>query len=1378
MVKADLAEKRRVKMFSENKLWSVSIFPFNKHSVLVGAYITPQANSDDINITQMLQVIERQIAKYDTVFIGGDFNAATGTNARAILNRWTEDNGLRLQNSNLPTHISPQGNTSDIDLVFTRNLTTELNKIEVPTKGHVRMTFLANFPAVNITPPKCKINWHLLTLKEEEYNRKVAELLNSGMDYTAALREAGQQVLGMTQTYSRRIGRVPRRIVRRERRLLKRLDRGSPEYAACLDRIEAVFARYANRGWKKKLKRLRKKPFDREGWRIVKCLSRPPIHPAVGLAEHEVAEKIEEIYTKNNTNRPEWTLRRVYPANSHENSAQDEPFTATEIIEAIEALPLRKASGIDEVPYEALKACRLNPALIAELVLEFNTFLFGGYNVQRIETVIVPIAKNNGEDIRPISLLPTKRKLLEKVVTKRVLNLGDHLHESQSGFRAKMSPLRALLRIQLDIMEARWTKGPLIIKSYDVMKAFDSIPKALLASRFKQYIGNKAPLLGQLIHDMLITPIVTSIDDKIIELKTGIPQGGIISPLAYNVAEDMLGRMLGDRLTKFADDNTLICKSDEEIELAESILLKHYDYSGCRINPDKTQTLHINNDHTQGNTEEIRILGATMDYNGIQLKVTTNMFTDLAPWIIGLTRANGLTIEQGLHIARAKCWAKIAYATPIALPDARTLTLAWIRLCRIIFCTYQTANTLRIVEACGALYNPYWWAVEATIKFYRKSLTDNYLERRIRQNEATSGSLDHKVSRFLEPAGITWTDLRGTEATSTLIHRAKTCFVGWLAVEIERDAARLGIEAREPLRMYPARYTSHELGKYGYPFLQDHMGPPNLSAANCFLCGAVGKDTGRHLTRECPSVPMRPTATIQDWELPNKLSRRKLTTLLKWMQDTWTLRKRAFKRAGEPRAPPRNRVSASKFLKGRGLSTNAAFTTGQSTVTMGQRRIRSASAAGLIESGGAQQRPRLTPPSITGIPMTDSYEVVTRNVHMETSEQRETGQRRRRQREQTGEPLEPPTSRQRTYRRGRRIRNPDEDTDIPPQTKRRRPNNNLTQAIPESQTIQLARPIEDQDVSPQAGTEIVTDPRDVGPWDPPPETDEPEAPTLPEAQDHDLGITQQINQRRSKRARRAPQRYTPEDHEPARRSRSAVRNEHQTSNQPPLRAKPTGRTKERRTCLTGPSPAARAVELRRGTRTRKPPQRYEPETGHEAGLHHRPQATPPQIQRGTVTGAWPNSAATEEKIRQTKIPSTHSPDSPPASTNEAMDALGTRAPHSAPNVMNHRETRSGEEHQDLSTRPPAPLETQTIDKQPTKGVEKALGKRTAAPRWTHEEMERLVEIMNHLPNPYDYKGLQIFLPHRSVPGITAKMNAMYRAGRIQHDGAQYILHSS
>lgn len=70
-----------------------------------------------------------------------------------------------------------------------------------------------------------------------------------------------------------------------------------------------------------------------------------------------------------------------------------------------------------------------------------------------------------------------------------------------------MNPLRCLLRIHLDILEARRRNKLLIVNTYDVKKAFDSIPKSLIATRYRDYVHQYAPRLAQLIYEVLRVPV-------------------------------------------------------------------------------------------------------------------------------------------------------------------------------------------------------------------------------------------------------------------------------------------------------------------------------------------------------------------------------------------------------------------------------------------------------------------------------------------------------------------------------------------------------------------------------------------------------------------------------------------------------------------------------------------------------------------------------------------------------------------------------------------------------------------------------------------------------------------------------------------------------
>ena len=202
---------------------------------------------------------------------------------------------------------------------------------------------------------------------------------------------------------------------------------------------------------------------------------------------------------------------------------------------------------------------------MATAVCLFNRLLEFGYDEVVMDSKLVSIPKAAGLDIRALSLLPTVRKLLEKCVLNRINGLGDRLHESQSGFRTGMSPLRSLLRIDLEIQRARRTGELLIVKCYDVEKAFDSVPRALVAMRLREYIGPAAPRLGLLAEQMLSVSVRGWVGPTPIMMQTGVPQGGFLSPLAYVVADNSLCLSLGDTISKFADDNTTICRSARPI---------------------------------------------------------------------------------------------------------------------------------------------------------------------------------------------------------------------------------------------------------------------------------------------------------------------------------------------------------------------------------------------------------------------------------------------------------------------------------------------------------------------------------------------------------------------------------------------------------------------------------------------------------------------------------------------------------------------------------------------------------------------------------------------------------------------------------------------
>ena len=121
------------------------------------------------------------------------------------------------------------------------------------------------------------------------------------------------------------------------------------------------------------------------------------------------------------------------------------PTSKEEIIRIIEKLPNKKSSGFDNLNNILLKKIKEEIATPLEKIfnLSIQTGIFPGL-MKNAE--IVPLYKGKEKDLsincRPMSLLITILKILEKIVHKRTYNFLDtngQLFNSQYGFRSKHS---------------------------------------------------------------------------------------------------------------------------------------------------------------------------------------------------------------------------------------------------------------------------------------------------------------------------------------------------------------------------------------------------------------------------------------------------------------------------------------------------------------------------------------------------------------------------------------------------------------------------------------------------------------------------------------------------------------------------------------------------------------------------------------------------------------------------------------------------------------------------------------------------------------------------------------------------------------------------
>ena len=169
------------------------------------------------------------------------------------------------------------------------------------------------------------------------------------------------------------------------------------------------------------------------------------------------------------------------------------PCSEKEVSELIQKLPAKTSSGYDNINNVLLKS--IGYCIVSPLTSIFNESLTMGIfpDVMKLADV-VPLYKAKEKfletNYRPISLLTTMSKILERVVYNRVyrfLNDNNQLYANQYGFRNRHSCDNAVSDVVAHIvknLEANKTSVALFL---DLSKAFDTLDHALLLHKMERY---------------------------------------------------------------------------------------------------------------------------------------------------------------------------------------------------------------------------------------------------------------------------------------------------------------------------------------------------------------------------------------------------------------------------------------------------------------------------------------------------------------------------------------------------------------------------------------------------------------------------------------------------------------------------------------------------------------------------------------------------------------------------------------------------------------------------------------------------------------------------------------------------------------------------
>jgi len=207
------------------------------------------------------------------------------------------------------------------------------------------------------------------------------------------------------------------------------------------------------------------------------------------------------------------------------------------------------------------------------------------------------------ENYRPVCILPSASKVMEKVIRKQLASYFEKtgiLPGSQFGFRARRSTVQAAAAAEHDWKKAKLHSLLCGALFFDLSAAFDCISAEILTEKMRIYgvSTNATRLVSSYLTDRKQRVDYGGANSNVADMTVGSPQGSAISPLLFLIlVADVEEWVTEGTLLTYADDTSVYAfsKSREEVrrilEKSAEEILCFMRATGLAANEAKTSFL-------------------------------------------------------------------------------------------------------------------------------------------------------------------------------------------------------------------------------------------------------------------------------------------------------------------------------------------------------------------------------------------------------------------------------------------------------------------------------------------------------------------------------------------------------------------------------------------------------------------------------------------------------------------------------------------------------------------------------------------------------------------------------------------------------------------